>query len=69
MMQIRSLPSLRAHTDLCGATALKEKDGMTIIICDHTEKLQDEAKTLTTAPRQTVPFALGHANCEGQVIF
>lgn len=69
MIQIRSLPSLKAHTHLWGATAHKEKDAMTIIIYNHMEKLQDEAKTLTTASRQTVPFALGHPNCEGQVIF
>lgn len=69
MIQIRSLPSLGVYTDLWGATAPKGKDAMTIIICNHTEKLQDEAKTLTTVSRQTDPFALGHPNCEGQVIF
>lgn len=69
MIQIRSIPSLRAHTDLWGATAHKVQDAMTIFIYHHPKKLQDEAKTLTTASKQTDPFALGHPNCEGQGIF
>lgn len=41
---------------------------MIIIIYHHTEKLQDEVKALTTESRWADPFALGHPNCEGQVI-